>query len=237
MRIGRFTLEILRPIPLTPLRIRTRTVRPGKRVRFATAALLDGRDEVALAAAWSLRVDPADDGGVVPETALGPPDFAGPADSPELPVYAPPWQPSYFDAIEWRFARGSVFEPGPAACWMRMRVPLVAGEEPSPLARVLVAADSGNGISAAFPFERFLFINLDLTVHLARHPRGEWVCLDAATRIDTAGIGFAQSTLWDEHGRFGVGAQSLLVAPRGFRPATRPGRGHGEGPTSMVPHG
>ena len=62
-----------------------------------------------------------------------------------------------------------------------MRHPLVAGEEPTPLQRVLIAADSGNGISSTLDFRRYLFINVDLTVHLHRLPAGEWVCLDAVT--------------------------------------------------------
>jgi hypothetical protein len=121
---------------------------------------------------------------------------------------------SYFGAIEWRFAGGAFFDPGPAAAWMRMRVPLVEGEDISPLSRVLVVADSGNGISGVLPLSEYLFINTDLTVHLLRMPVGEWVCLDATTRVEPHGIGLAESLLWDEVGRLGSGSQSLLVAPR-----------------------
>ena len=53
-----------------------------------------------------------------------------------------------------------------------MRHPLVAGEPTSPLARVLVAADPGNGVSAALDYRRFVFINTELTVHLLREPAG-----------------------------------------------------------------
>ena len=62
---------------------------------------------------------------------------------------------------------------GPATVWMRMRQPLVAGEQPSPLQRLLVAADSGNGVSATLDWARFVFINVDLSVHLNRMPAGE----------------------------------------------------------------
>ena len=124
-----------------------------------------------------------------------------------------PWRPNYFDSMEWRHAGGNWTEPGPAAVWMRMRVPLLPGEPVSPLARVLAAADSANGISWELDFGRFLFVNLDLSVHLARMPEGEWVCLDATSRLGRHGIGLSQSRLWDERGRFGAGAQSLLVSP------------------------
>jgi hypothetical protein len=129
-------------------------------------------------------------------------------------MFEPAWGASYFTATEWRLAGGNVFAPGPAAVWIRMKVPLVEGEEPSPLARVLVAADSGNGISWEMGWDTHLFVNTELTVHLARMPEGEWVCLDARSRIGPHGIGLAESVLWDERGWIGRGVQALLVAPR-----------------------
>jgi len=116
--------------------------------------------------------------------------------------------------MEHRFVRGSFLEPGPATVWMRARVPLVAGEAMSPLQRVLVAADSGNGVSATLDWREFLFINCDLTVHLARHPADEWVCLDAVTQPEPDGVGIADTALFDERGRIGRSVQSLLVAKR-----------------------
>ncbi|HEX2032281.1 MAG TPA: hypothetical protein VHL78_12950 [Actinomycetota bacterium] len=105
-------------------------------------------------------------------------------------------------------------DPGPAAVWMRVGVPIVVGERLSPLDRLLVVADSGNGISWVVDMGAYLFVNTDLTVHLVRPPAGEWVCVDARTRVGPLGIGVSESVLWDERGRFGSGAQSLLVAPR-----------------------
>ncbi|MBI4258944.1 MAG: thioesterase family protein [Actinobacteria bacterium] len=212
LEVARFTLEVLRPVPLAPLRVEAGVVRPGRRVQLAEASLFDREGEVARATAWRIR--PGDGGGEIPERGLGRPPFAGPDETPRLPVFDPGYGESYFTAIEWRGARGRFLEPGPASAWMRLAVPLVAGEEPSPLSRVLVVADSGNGISAELPMARFWFINVELTVHLVRMPEGEWVCVDAVSRIDPRGIGVAQSTLWDERGRIGSGNQSLLVAPR-----------------------
>ena len=102
--------------------------------------------------------------------------------------------------------------PGPATVWMRMRGALVEGEQPSPLQRVLLAADVGNGVSAPLDWRRFIFINTDLTVHLLRPPEGEWVCLDAVTHVD--GLGLTDTALWDERGRIGRAAQTLLVRAR-----------------------
>jgi hypothetical protein len=116
--------------------------------------------------------------------------------------------------MEYRFLTGAFMEAGPARVWMRMRVPLVAGEEPTPLQRVLAAADSGNGVSAALDWRSYLFINVDLSVHLHRLPSGEWVCLDAVTLPERNGIGLADTALHDEHGPIGRALQTLLVDRR-----------------------
>jgi hypothetical protein len=138
----------------------------------------------------------------------------GPADGTPRDFFPTGVDVGYHTAMEYRFVTGAFLEIGPALVWMRMRHPLVEGEEPTPLQRVLVAADSGNGVSAALDYRRFLFINTDLTVHLHRELATEWVCLDAATRLDSAGVGMSDALLWDEGGRIGRAAQTLLVRER-----------------------
>jgi hypothetical protein len=207
MLVARFAVEVLRPVPLRPLTVRAAVVRPGKRVQLAEATMYDSDTEVARAAVWRIRPRDLLDR----ELNMGPSDFPGPLECPPVEPFRPGWEPSYFDAMELRSAHGDWSQPGPAALWMRMRVDLVSGEPPGPLTRTLVAADSGNGISWELPLGPFLFVNLDLSVHLARMPEGEWVCLDAISRIGRQGIGLAGSRLWDRRGRFGTGAQALLV--------------------------
>ena len=116
--------------------------------------------------------------------------------------------------VEHRFVRGGLDEAGPATDWIRLRLPLVDGEETAPLERVAVAADFGNGISRIIDFEQLLFINPDLTIYLHRLPVGDWVCLDASTRIEPHGIGLAVSDLYDERGPIGHALQSLLIDRR-----------------------
>jgi hypothetical protein len=211
MRIARFTFEIFRAIPVAPLRVDARVTRPGKRVQFAEAELRTGDDTlIARAGAWRIRTDEAS----VPAVGDDPLPFSPPGSAAVLPIYDPGSERSYFRAMEVRFARGAWFEYGPATAWMRMRVALVENEAPSPLTRLLVAADSGNGISSAISFGEYLFINTELTAHLMRHPASEWVALDAVTRIATDGVGHTSTELWDERGRLGAANQSLLVAAR-----------------------
>ena len=114
--------------------------------------------------------------------------------------------------VEMRFADGELFtQLGPATVWIRLRVPVVEGEEPSPWQRVAASADFGNGVSSELEFGSHLFINPDLTVFVHRPPVGEWVCLDARTRYGTPGIGMAESALWDTEGRIGRAVQCLFV--------------------------
>jgi hypothetical protein len=206
MQVGRITLEILAPVPLAPLETSTRVVRPGRSVELLEGSLGAPDGEVMRATAWRVRAADVDVRSE-PDPPPPGPERGGPRD------FFPTGQDvGYHTAMEWLFVHGAFLECGPATVWMRMRVPLVAGEEPSPLQRVLVAADSGNGVSAALDYDRFLFINTDLSVHLLRMPAGEWVCLDARTHVD--GLGLTDTALWDERGRIGRAAQTLLVRPR-----------------------
>ena len=208
LQLARFTMDVLRPIPLTPLRVEARAIRAGRSTQLAEATLSDDDGEIARAHSWRIHAGPRE------EIDLDPTPPPGPADAVAAPFFEMPWKPSYFDAMEWRVARGAIDEPGPAAVWMRMLCALVEGEEPSPVARVMCAADSGNGISWALPLDTSIFINTEITVHFARMPESEWVCLDSRTRVGPDGAGFAESLLWDERGMIGRGTQALLVAER-----------------------
>ena len=145
-QVARFTLEILRPIPLTALQIEARVVRPGRRVQFAEATLRTraGRWPGPVCGGFAQPMSR------VPQPARSRHRSIPPSTHRRFRCSILPWEggESYFAAMEWRVARGAFFEPGPAAAWVRARIPLVQGEETSPLGRVLIVADSGNGISS-----------------------------------------------------------------------------------------
>lgn len=210
MRLARITFEITSPVPLKPLTVTTNVLREGRSVELVEASLTpEGGQEVMRARALRIRTEP----GSVPQETPGP-EIPAPGTAETEPFFPVPWDVGYHTAMESRFAQGSFLARGPAACWLRMRVPLVEGEKVAPLDRVLVAADSGNGVSNVLDFSQHLFVNPDLTVHLHRHPTGEWVCIDARTSIDSAGVGMSESAIHDEQGPIGRGVQSLFVAPR-----------------------
>ncbi|WP_227983637.1 thioesterase family protein [Nocardia spumae] len=211
-RVGRVAVEILGPVPIAPLRAEARVVRPGRSVELIEATISTERGPVLTANAWRLRV--AEPEVEVPAQALATGAHPGPDTVPGGDEF-PSTQPiGFHTGIEYRFVEGSFGRTGPAVCWIRLRYPIVAGTTPSPLERTLAAADSGNGVSAVLDWDRYLFINTDLTVTLHREPVGEWVCLDAATYPERSGIGMAESRLYDEKGPVGRSTQTLLIGPR-----------------------
>lgn len=210
MRLTRIGFEIIRPVPIKPLTVQTRVLRAGRTVELIEASLApEGGTEVMRATALRIRMAP----GSVPEVADGP-AIPGPEESVQRPFFPVAWDDGYHTAMDVRFASGSFTKPGPAKAWMRMRVPLIAGENIAPLSRAVIAADSVNGVSSALDYHRYVFINADLTVYLHRHPVGEWVCVDAHTSVNAAGFGVADGALHDEKGPIGRTTQSLYVAPR-----------------------
>ena len=209
--VGRITFEILRSVPIGPVRVEVKVVRPGRRVQLVEASLSGEEGMLMRARGWRIRAAPVE----LPESIEFPPAPPGPEQGSRPEFFATGQDAGYHTAMEWRSVGGGFLEPGPATVWMRMRGQLVEGEEPTPLQRTLVAADVGNGISAVLDWQRYLFINVDLSVHLERVPEGEWVCVDAVTLPQPNGVATAESVLSDQRGRIGRAAQTLLIAERG----------------------
>jgi hypothetical protein len=211
LMIARVTYELLRPAPIGEVEVQAEVVRPGRRVQLLEGSM-SAPDGTEVVRARALRVRRAQAGSTRDEPESPPP---GPEHGHErAPGFMPPYRPIFApDGIEVRFVAGA-FGGGPATAWFRLRVPVVAGEAPSPLQRLAAAGDFGNGISAVLNWGEYLFINPDLTLYVARVPVGEWICLDARTTIAPGGVGMAESTLYDERGRVGRAMQALFVAPR-----------------------
>jgi len=200
MMLARVAVEILGPVPIGELEVRCEVTRPGRSVEQVTATLSAGGRDRMTAVAWRIL-----------RTQSQTPAAAAPA-VPAATDVDP--GPGYLAAVEWRPVTGVFWEPGPCTMWARLRGAVVAGEEPSPLQRVLAAADSGNGVSSTLPMAEAYFINPELTVHLHREAVGEWILIDAVTTISAGGVGLATSVLSDTTGELGRGAQALLVGPR-----------------------
>jgi hypothetical protein len=201
----RLTIELLRPVPVAPLRVDAQLRRDGRKVRLADATITHDGAVVASATALAIRTK---DVTVMEQPSDRP---AGPDAGAPLASALDAYEAFHNTGVEHRFVDGEFGVPGRATDWIRLRQPVVPDEEPSPLQRVAAAADFGNGISGLDIFGSLLFINPDLTIHLHRLPVGEWVCLEAASRYADNGIGLAASRLYDEQGSIGHSLQSLLL--------------------------
>ncbi len=209
LQIARFVVDFARPIPIEPLAVRVERVRDGRRAQGFVATLAAHGQELARANALVIRTEAV----ALPprstdEPLLPPPELSAPF---EFPFFLDAI--GYHTAVETRLARG-VFGTGRMAAWMRLRYPLVAGETPSPVQRLLVVADSGSGVGAALDPTRFIFVNADLSVSLHRPPAGDWVGLDATTTIEPHGLGLTRTGLYDTRGQIGQALQSLVVGHR-----------------------
>lgn len=210
MHIARLTLDLLRPVPIAPLEIKTAVIREGRKIQLCTVQLLAAGVEVVRASVLKVRAA----------------EFALPAITLEQKVTLPGPEHghdpgkfvesvnSFADGISLRLVKGALREPGPAAVWFRAHRAIVAGEPISPVMRAALTADFSNGVSSLLSFTDWTFINADLTVSLTRIPVGEWILLDAQTWIGPAGAGTALARLADASGYFGNAIQNLVIEPR-----------------------
>ena len=208
--IGRVTYELLRPVPLAGLSVQAAVIRAGRRVQLLEGSLSTAAG-VEVVRARALQVQRADPGAAQDRWLAAPPGPEHGRDNDFRPARRPMF---VSDAIEIRMISGGFYESGPATAWFRLRTAIVLGEEPTPLQRLAAAGDFGNGISATLPWDEYVFINPDLTLYIDRPPVGEWICLDAETRVAPTGIGVSESILYDERGRVGRATQALLIARR-----------------------
>lgn len=207
MVVARITIELLRPVPLETLRLTSEVVRPGRKVQLVSASLWHEDTEVARALGLKIRRTEIDLPFAQPEVDPIP----GPEQGRDATFFA---KPGGFatEAMEIKMLAGDFAEPGPGRAWLRLRVPLVEGEETTGVEQVAAAADFGNGVSNLAGTERnWLFINPDLEIRMTRPPEGEWIYLDSETRISPGGAGIASSTIADHKGWLGLAAQSLFV--------------------------
>jgi len=207
MVLARVSIDILAPVPIATCIARARALRPGRSVELLEATLEHEGRLVMRATGWRVRL----------------PHVRPPADEPDLPPRLPEGGTNpiiaslvtsgFFSATEWRTVREDN-EHGRATAWARLRYPLIAGEAISPTQRLIAIADYANGLSWRLDIGSWQFIPPELTLHILRPPRGEWICLDAVTDLQTEGVGLTTAHLFDQQGPVARSAQSLFIARR-----------------------
>lgn len=191
----------LRPTPMARLRTQPVSVIEGGRVSVLDNTL------------WSEgEVDPC---AAVRVTLLREREISvvGFADQPEASIdptcfplrtrraaHGKPW---FMDAMEAR--------AGDAITWFCLKHPIIAGA--GSLSSVLGPADWTHGI--ARPIENAVADpNPNLSVHLFKRPRGEWIGIRPHTRWQPArGLGMGSGVLFDVFGEVGCVAMSVVLVP------------------------
>jgi hypothetical protein len=217
--IARLTVELERPVPVEPLRYHAEVTRSGRKVSMVEATITRADNGAVLARARALRIRAAHVPLPFDDTDLGP--LLGVEPAPSVPADGREVRPEegapvafHTGGTEHRFVGDSEQTAGPVFCWIRVCVPLLAGRALTPLQRVAAAVDFASGISGVLPWDSHSFINPDLTIHLFRPSRGEWVGMASATHHGTRGIGMTDTAIFDLDGRVGSSNQSLVLDVR-----------------------
>lgn len=212
MRPVRFTVDLLSPVPLTPLRWEALLVKAGKRIAVVDAALHDGDRLATRATALLMR---SDVDFAVPES----PD--APADPPMPPREPVPqddfdaregWTPPGFAfAMDFERTAGGIGRGSPACVWMRLRTRVVKHEPPSPFQWLAAAADMGSQLGGYLPYAEFRTINADITAHIVRLPNSAWIGMDGTHRVAADAIGQTTATMFDEAGYLATMQSSVHI--------------------------
>ena len=193
----RLTLDLYGAVPMAPLTSRSRLLREGRRMQLVELELdAEGR---TYARATLLRVrTEGEEGALVPLTY-------------PFPDGVPAVRRVLAESI--RIA-GSADQPGPGAVWLRVVTPMVAGEPINGFAGVAAAADWGTTVSPPAAHADWTFANLDVSIHLARLPRSDWMLLDGTSEVAGNGTAISHMRMGDREGMFGTAHQSLFLNRR-----------------------
>lgn len=214
-RLARLTVDLLRPVPRAPLAVNVETIRTGARLELLAATMThEGR---AVCRGTALFVAEAETR--VPEHGrFAAQHLPEPAPGPTLSLaQAAGWEneqtlPGLHTTAQVRVVDGARGR-GHGRVWMRLPVPVVAGESTSPAICAATLADFGNGVGQLRLDEHTGSINADVSLHLHRLPLGEWIGFDAASRMQPHGVGMAETLLYDREGLIGRVTQTLMAMP------------------------
>ncbi|MCM0621182.1 thioesterase family protein [Nocardioides bruguierae] len=204
LQVGRLSFDITGTVPVGHVATSVRVVRPGRTVELVEATVTHRSRVVAQLRAWLMAPF---------ETASVAGTHAEPIPSRDE---VEPWDASQVwagDFIASSQVRRREIAPGRGVTWVRTGMPIVEGEETSPVARFAGLLDIANGMTPRVAPTDWLFPNIDLSAHLLRAPVGEWLGLDTRVSFGPGGLGVTATVLHDDSGLLGTSTQSLTVRP------------------------
>lgn len=190
---------------MAPVTIVTSAVRSGRKVQVVDAMISCDGHEVGRATAVLLTVGEEPPGQIWSPLE---PDFP-PPDSVSSDGHTGAAED---DSWLFRVVRGGMGTGVRSAIWTNETLPLVEGEELSPLVRAAVSGDIACPLANSSD-EGLYFINADYTMLLGRYPVGDWIGLEVSERMSSDGISIAAATLVDEKGPFATSGGTSLARP------------------------
>jgi hypothetical protein len=211
MVLARLTVDLVRPVPVGRRLVVHPTIeREGKKIQLVRLVLLVDDVVHVHASALRLRVaDVSDLAHVLATTAPEPGVTLPPPDECPRSIRSTP-APGFVEAIDMRRVPGR-------GMWIRLAVPVVAGERARATSRLTVGFDFAQLINADLEHATapMTLINPDVTAHVLRPPTGEWTAVTGTTRFEPAiGRGVSSAMLADELGPFAVASTSQLLQRR-----------------------
>lgn len=208
--LTRLTLDVVRPIPLTGIRVAVEVERASRTLTTTRVEVLD-LDRARCVSGTSMHLV-RKDLGEVPNVSVDGPDFTQAEVVPYRLIDGVHGAPNFGHFIDIALPRGTVRAPGPKTIWMRVP-PILEGEAPTPIQSICPLADCGNGISWNALPDVLGFMNTDLTLQMHREPVSDWMASEAVSHWQGNGVGMSHSVLYDTQGPVGVALQTLVLHP------------------------
>lgn len=210
-RIASISVDILSPVPISPLEVSVRVDKPGRQVELLSGEIRAGDKVVLAARAWRVLKAPDDVPYIGPNAKLPESISQSDGDGVGREVMPGAYTRGYLSAVEWLQAPDEEKPPNePRSAWIRPLIPLVEGEPITGTELAMLTADSGSGVHV--PIDPFQHAGINCTLHVAflREPEGERIGLESRTSVEPGGCGLTSTTLHDRRGVVGTGTQSLL---------------------------
>lgn len=213
MQVVRFTIDLFRQVPLTPLTVETAVRRDGRRLQVVDVLLYSedvmvGRASTLKIRTTEIELPEQDDEGW--EAPPGPED-ATLVDGASLFRHPDVLRRFHRDSVEIRTFYNSFLAYRVGMSWFRLKVTVVAGEETSPFVRLATLADMSNGNAQMLDPMEWLYVNPDITLYSHRLPHGEWVGMRSYSHQHNTGIGLADTRVYDRDGLLGRINQAQIV--------------------------
>ncbi|WP_246060813.1 acyl-CoA thioesterase domain-containing protein [Nocardioides dongxiaopingii] len=207
LRPARHTVDLFRPARFEPCTLTAEVVRESARICLVDVALSQHGERVARASVLFLKATESTDASVwEPTERPSPPpeDVAPPTDAPAVPFLRSdaPWSQDFRQHQN----------AGRKTSW-NAAVPVVAGERLTPFQAAAATAD-GASLVLNWGSAGVQHINTDVTLALARLPRGTEVGLAALDRVEVDGIAVGTAAVFDREGPVGEVVVTSLVNAR-----------------------